>query len=172
MKVILSDRAYCAILAETLEHRNTETGGLFLGICRDDICYIVEAIDPGPNSRFEVAYFEYDQKYTQHLINKIAGLYKSKLGLVGLWHRHPGSFDIFSGTDDGTNAKYAALHEFGAVSALVNLDPEFRLTIYHVSKKCTYEKVDYETGNALIPAEILAYQDVETYLSQMEKRGK
>ena len=99
MEVVFSNRAYTAVLSETAEKIKTETGGLFLGIVKDNIYYIIEAIDPGPKSIFEVAYFEYDQKYTQHLINKIANLYETKLELIGLWHRHPGSFDVFSSTD-------------------------------------------------------------------------
>ena len=95
MKVVFSDRAYAAILAETAEKIRTETGGLFLGSVENGTWYVVEAIDPGPKSVFEVAYFEYDRQYTQHLINKIANLYEEKLSLIGLWHRHPGSFDVF-----------------------------------------------------------------------------
>ena len=72
MKVVFSNRAFASILAETTEKIKTETGGLFLGTVEDDMWYVIEAIDPGPKSIFEVAYFEYDQKYTQHLINKIA----------------------------------------------------------------------------------------------------
>ena len=113
MKVVFSTRAFAAILAETTEKIKTETGGLFLGKYKDGIWYVVEAIDPGPKSVFEVAYFEYDRAYTQHLIRKTANLYASKLELIGLWHRHPGSFDIFSSTDDETNAKYAKLMSMG-----------------------------------------------------------
>ena len=134
MKVVFSDRAFAAIMAETTEKIKTETGGLFLGSFEDGIWYVIEAIDPGPKSIFEVAYFEYDQQYTQHLINKIANLYDKRLTLIGLWHRHPGSFDQFSSTDDGTNSKYARMRKEGAISALVNIDPEFRLTMYHVDQ--------------------------------------
>ena len=71
MKVIFSDRAYAGILAETTEKIKTETGGLFLGVVDHDQWYVIETIDPGPKSIFEVAYFEYDQAYKHHLINKI-----------------------------------------------------------------------------------------------------
>ena len=137
-EVIISERAYASILAETTEKIKTETGGLFLGVIDQDHWYIVEAIDPGPKSIFKVAYFEYDRAYTQHLINKIANLYDAKLSLIGLWHRHPGSFDQFSSTDDETNSKYASMRTEGAISALVNIDPTFRLTIYHVGQPCKY----------------------------------
>lgn len=169
MKVVFSNRAFASILAETTEKIKTETGGLFLGTVEDDVWYVIEAIDPGPKSIFEVAYFEYDQKYTQHLINKIANLYNHKLTLIGLWHRHPGSMDYFSSTDDGTNTKYAALNQQGAISALVNVDPKFRLTVYQVDRPCRYTKIEYDVGDHLIPDKYLELKTPDTYYSMMEK---
>lgn len=167
MKVVFSDRAFAAIMAETTEKIKTETGGLFLGSFEDGIWYVIEAIDPGPKSIFEVAYFEYDQQYTQHLINKIANLYDKKLTLIGLWHRHPGSFDQFSSTDDGTNSKYARMRKEGAISALVNIAPEFRLTMYHVDQPCRYSVIEYDVGNHLIPDEMLRYKSPEKFANLM-----
>lgn len=155
MKVVFSDRAYAAIMSETTEKITTETGGLFLGTVYGNIWYVVEVIDPGPNSIFEVDYFEYDQKYTQHLINKIANLYEEKLELIGLWHRHPLSLDVFSKTDNVTNAKYARMRKYGAISGLVNIDPKFRLTMYHVAQPCVYSKIPYVVGDELIPEKYL-----------------
>lgn len=168
MRVVFSNRAYASVLAETTEKIKTETGGLFLGTVQDDTWYIVEAIDPGPKSIFEVAYFEYDQKYTQHLINKIANLYDKKLTLIGLWHRHPGSFDQFSSTDDGTNFKYASMRDEGAVSALVNIDPIFRITMYHVGRPCRYNKISYDVGDNLIPDDLLKFKTPERFCSIMD----
>lgn len=167
MKVVFSDRAFAAIMAETTEKIKTETGGLFLGSFEDGIWYVIEAIDPGPKSIFEVAYFEYDQQYTQHLINKIANLYDKKLTLIGLWHRHPGSFDQFSSTDDGTNSKYVRMRKEGAISALVNIDPKFRLTMYHVDQPCRYSVIEYDVGNHLIPDEMLRYKSPEKFANLM-----
>lgn len=168
MRVVFSDRAYSAILAETAEKIKTETGGLFLGAIQDDTFYIIETIDPGPNSIFEIAYFEYDQKYTQHLINKIANLYSEKLSLIGLWHRHPGSFDQFSSTDNGTNAKYASMHNEGAISALVNIDPHFRLTMYHVARPCRYSKITFEVGDQFIPEKFLQLKTNQQFMELMD----
>lgn len=155
MNVVFSNRAYLAVLTETYEKIKVETGGVFLGYYDDGTWYIIETLDPGPNSVFQVAYFEYDQKYTSHLINKIARLYKHQLSLVGLWHRHPGSFDEFSRTDDGTNSDYAKLSPNGAISLLVNVDPEFRLTAYHVDSPLRYTKITYQVGDDLIPPHLL-----------------
>ena len=168
MRVIFSNRAYASVLAETTEKIKTETGGLFLGTVQDDTWYIIEAIDPGPKSIFEVAYFEYDQKYTQHLINKIANLYDKQLCLIGLWHRHPGSFDQFSSTDDSTNAQYASMRAEGAISALVNIDSSFRITMYHVEKPCRYRKITYDVGDNLIPDEFLRFKTQERFYSIMD----
>lgn len=144
-KVIFSARAYAALLSEVLDEVQTETGGVLLGYWDDGVWQVVESVDPGPSSRFEVAYFEYDQDYVNHLINKLSRIYEKQLDLIGLWHRHPGSFDRFSATDDETNLKYASLSKHGAVSALVNIDPHFRLTVYQVTAQpLRYEKIPYE----------------------------
>lgn len=168
MRAVFSSRAYASVLAETTEKIKTETGGLFLGTVQDDTWYIIEAIDPGPKSIFEVAYFEYDQKYTQHLINKIANLYDKQMALIGLWHRHPGSFDQFSSTDNGTNAKYASMRQEGAISALVNIDPHFRITMYQVDRPCRYSKIAYDVGDDLIPNEFLKFKTPERFYSIMD----
>ena len=155
MEVIFSNRAYLAIITETHEKIKVETGGVFLGCYENGSWYAIETIDPGPKSIFQAAYFEYDQKYTTHLINKIARLYKSTLTLIGLWHRHPGSFDQFSGTDGGTNSDYAKLNAYGAVSVLVNVDPEFRITPYHVAWPLKYTRINYRVGDDLIPEHLM-----------------
>lgn len=164
MQVVFTQRAFVSILAETAEKIQTETGGIFLGYRDADTWYIIEAIDPGPKSTFQVAYFEYDTKYVNHLVNKIARLYSKPLELIGLWHRHPGSFDQFSGTDDGTNLKYASLHKEGAISALVNIDPEFRLTVFHVVSPLAYHRVHYNVGDELVPKQFRTLCDTQRLL--------
>ena len=170
MKIIFTDRAYVSILAETAEKIQTETGGIFLGYRRGEIWYVMESIDPGPKSTFEIAYFEYDYKYVNHLSNKIARLYKKPLEILGLWHRHPGSFDQFSGTDDGTNKKFASLNKAGAISALVNIDPEFRLTVFHVGTPLSYARVPYAVGDALLPEEINGYCNTQRLLDYLSAK--
>ena len=164
--LIFSDRAMTALKVETLEKIQTETGGVFLGYRKGSIWYVIETVDPGPSSIFQAAYFEYDQDYINHLINKISRLYDEQLDLIGLWHRHPGSFDKFSSTDDLTNSKYAELSKDGAVSLLVNIDPAFRITPYHVTLPLSYEKIEYRVGDELIPPSILLLKEHKT----IEKR--
>lgn len=168
MKVVFSERAYVSVLAETAEKIRTETGGVFLGYIDGDCWYIVEAVDPGPKSVFQVAFFEYDQSYLNHLVNKLARLYETPPGLIGLWHRHPGSFDSFSGTDDGTNTRYARMRKEGAVSMLVNIDPAFRMTVYHVTLPLRYRKVEYEVGDRFIPEKYRALAPAERLLNYID----
>lgn len=160
MKVVFSKRAMTSMLVETKEKIATETGGVFLGEFRNGICYVIESVDPGPDSIFTPTYFEYDVDYINHLINKLSRIYQRQLDLVGLWHRHPGSLDRFSSTDDGTNAQYAQLSANGAISALVNIDPEFRLTVYHVTYPLKYEKTEYSVGDELIPDDIKELKNI------------
>lgn len=165
--MIFSKRAMTALLVETREKIATETGGVFLGKYLNGIWYVVETIDPGPRAIFKTAYFEYDQDYINHLINKISRLYSQQLDLVGLWHRHPGSLDSFSMTDDGTNSKYAELSSSGAISGLVNIDLAFRLTMYHVSLPLNYEKIEWMVDDELIPTEIKCLKETELLVAQI-----
>jgi len=155
-KVVLSSHAYLSITAETYSFPDIETGGIFLGKVRDNIWYVLEVIDPGyKNTVRRSAYFEYDRNYVTHVANVRSRLYLDGIELLGLWHRHPGSFDRFSPTDDETNIRFAKLHSYGAISAIVNLDPDFRITMYHVSLPLQYTKVDdLLVGDSYIPNDL------------------
>jgi hypothetical protein len=169
-KIIFSDKSFLGIVAETYERSKTETGGILLGDIIGDTWYVLESLDPGPNSIFQQSYFEYDTPYVTHLANKIARFYQVKLQLLGLWHRHPGSFDSFSSTDDSTNREYALKNSAGAISGLVNLDPSFRLTMYHVfcshnsHSRPQYRKISsIEVGDNKIPSDLLSSKKPEDY---------
>ncbi len=161
--VIFSDKAYIGILAETYEKVDTETGGIFLGKKVNDIWYVLETIDPGPNSIFQAAYFEYDTPYVNHLANKIARFYKNRIELIGLWHRHPGNFSRFSSTDDGTNEKYARQRGNSAISALVNLIPNFQLTVYQVELPLKYINIRFIVGDKHIPQDLLTIKRISDF---------
>ena len=152
--IIFSNKAYNAIIDETFKKEPIETGGILLGHILDNGIWIVmEVLPPGINSIHQYAYFEYDEVFANYLAQSIASKYETELNLLGLWHRHPGSMDYFSGTDDGTNLTFARLNSRGAISGLVNVDPKFRLTMRHVSSPLHYEIVDFEVGDDLIPEE-------------------
>ena len=154
LEVLFSRRAVAAICAETLEHHPLETGGILLGHWHQRRWQVLEAIDPGPGARCTPTTFEYDRAYVAHLASKLARQYRKPLELIGLWHRHPGSFDRFSAEDDVTNQRFAALTPHGALSCLVNLDPDFRLTAFHVPKDLRYRRLPLVVGDALIDSQL------------------
>lgn len=157
-EVIFSKRAMLSVVAETAEHSNSETGGVFLGFVHHRSWYVVENLDPGPHSVFTPSYFEYDREYISHLANKIARYYERRLSLIGLWHKHPGSLDRFSSTDDATNLRYATLIPEGAISCIINVDPMFRITPYYVSLPLCYRQVPFRVGDTFFPSNSLEYR--------------
>ena len=139
------------IFCETQARINTETGGLLLGHYENGIWYVAEACDPGWNAIFQMSYHEADENYENHVCSVISRIYKHPLIFLGMWHRHPGSMDTFSSIDDITNTKYAEVCGNGCISALVNYDPDFRMTFYYVDIKSKprleYTNVRFEVGD-------------------------
>lgn len=171
-KVVLSNRALIQIFNESQSKIETETGGLLLGHFEHGIWYVVEASDPGINAVFRVAYHEGDDVYQNHVCDVISRTYKHPLVFLGMWHRHPGSLDSFSGTDDRTNYKYAASAGNGCISAIINYDPDFRITFYYAeqddNRGVRYTKVDVEVGDERIPnKEIMMLADMNDVISRM-----
>lgn len=155
--VIFTQRAFNSIVTEVIDKHPIETGGILIGYVLDNGAWIVvENIPPGYHTVHQRAYFEYDAEFVNYLSNVVALHYKGNLQVLGLWHRHPGSMDSFSRTDDGTNIKFARDRECGAISALVNCDPQMRMTMYHVSPRGRYETIDwYVDDGETIPEEFL-----------------
>lgn len=156
-EIFFTERAYNAIVDEAFRGDPNETGGILLGHILDNGIWIVmEVLPPGWKSIFQFAYFEYDEQFVNYLAQSVASQYKQELNLLGLWHRHPSSMDTFSGTDDGTNNEFSSLNPKGAISGIVNIDPKFRLTMYHVSNPLRYEKIRIEVvGDDIIPEQYL-----------------
>ena len=157
-QVVFTRRAFNAIVSETLDRDPLETGGSFIGdVLENGVWIVVETIPPGIKTVNHRAYFEYDADFINYLSNVIAKQYKGNLQVLGLWHRHPGSMDVFSGTDDVTNRQFARASRVGAISALVNCDPKCRITVYHVDQTGEYTKLNWLVDNdQLIPEELLA----------------
>lgn len=155
--IVFSDKAYNAIIDEAFKMHPNETGGILLGHILDNGYWVVmEVIPPGWKSVSQVAYFEYDQQFVNYLAESVSTQYGQSLDVLGLWHRHPGSMDTFSRTDDGTNCNFAQLRAQGVVSGLVNIDPDFRLTMYHVTaagSRPHYERIPVNVGDDIIPEE-------------------
>ena len=154
LHVVLSDKAYAAIISEVLRNGQNETGGVFIGRIHRRIWYVVDMIDSGIDTSNMPAYFQWDTNYVNHAARRISEQYQYPLTILGFWHRHPGSMDFFSATDVHTIR--AHLHEAanGVLSMLVNLDPELRMTFYwcHDSR---IMPVNYDHGNEYFIPEFL-----------------
>ena len=155
MQAVFSNRAYNTVVSEATARVNSETGGVFLGYYENETWYVIEAIEPGPKAVFQEAYFEYDQRYVERKINKVAQKYQAELTLIGIWHKHLGSFNEFTTTDDTTNFEFAKLSDNGAISVLVNIDPYFRMTPFHVALPLDYRIIEFIVGDEHVPEHLL-----------------
>lgn len=155
--VVFSERAWNTIVAETYDKSPLETGGIFLGyVLEGGMWIVVEVVSPGWKTVNTVVDFEYDTEFVNYMANVINKQYDKQLKVLGLWHRHPGSMDHFSSTDDVTNKKFASHLPVGSISALVNIDPELRITVYHVAPNGSYTPMDYAIDHGdLIPQKYL-----------------
>ena len=154
---VFSSRALAACIAETLHHGDAETGGLFLGHRCGPMWYVIEVVDPGPRAIHHTASFQYDEDYLNHLTNKLRWYYAKPMHLLGLWHRHPGSLDRFSLPDRETNQRFLALYPEGVFSAIVNIDPRMRLTLYFVGEYRD-QVLPAAGGDGLIPPALMAFR--------------
>ena len=171
--VIFSDKAYNAIISETFEWEPVETGGILLGHVLDNGCWLVMDVLPpgygenreGDNVHHEYGYFEYNQRFVNYLAKSVAEQYDVPLELLGLWHRHPGSMDVFSGTDDNTNKDFAAQSQCGVISCLVNVDPQFRVTAYHIAHEASKKarRPDYRR----IAVEVIPSDDIPEHYRKL-----
>lgn len=155
--VVFSERAWNAIVSETLDKDPLETGGIFLGyILEGGVWIVVEVVPPGWKTINTVVDFEYDTEFVNYMANVVNKQYDKQLNVLGLWHRHPGSMDHFSSTDDVTNKKFASHLSVGSISALINIDPELRITVYHVAPNGSYTPMDYAIDHeGIIPQKYL-----------------
>lgn len=164
--VIFSDKAYNAIIRETFEWDPVETGGILLGHILDNGCWLVMEVLPpgygegreGDNVHHEYAYFEYNRRFVNYLAKSVAEQYEIPLELLGLWHRHPGSMNVFSGTDDVTNKTFASQNTKGAISGLINVDPQLRMTMYHVPHKEAY--IPGRPAYDVVEVEVICSEDI------------
>jgi proteasome lid subunit RPN8/RPN11 len=136
-KIVISDRAYTAMVAEALSRDPLETGGILLGQYKNDVWYVVESTDPGINTIHTKWHHETDDKYHNHLYPVVSRLYEEELVLLGLWHRHPGRLNTFSQDDNNTNTEYAKAVGNGTISFLLNFVPNAELTCYYLDHEGT-----------------------------------
>ena len=172
--VIFTQRAFNAIVTETISMHPVETGGILLGYILDNGMWIVvENVSPGYNSIHQNAYYEYDEVFVTYLANKLIKQYKGNVKVLGLWHRHPMGIDVFSNIDIETNNIFARKTPVGAISALVNCDPQLRMSMYHVDDKGNSQPINWIVDDGhMIPEHYLAlrYKD-ESELPVFDSNG-
>ncbi len=156
LHVVLSDRAYASILSEVMKNGDNETGGVLLGTIYKNIWYVVESVDPGLVTTNTQDFFRWDAEYVNHLLDKLCPIYRFMISIVGFWHRHPGSMDFFSSTDENTIRSNLKNSKYGLLSMLVNIDPKLRMTFYYCWQE-TLTRVKYDVGDEYFPVELLEY---------------
>ena len=177
-KIVISDRAYTSIIAEALSRDPDETGGILLGIIDKDTWYVVEATDPGLSTFHNRVHHEMDEKYHNHIYPVISRLYEKDLCLLGLWHRHPGTLNTFSGDDNRTNTSYSEAIGNGTLSFLLNFVPDAQLTCYYLDDKGTgsYYKPEVKIGDKYFKGtDYLVLADEKTLIArkrQMQREIK
>ena len=169
LHVVLSDRAYNAILAETLAYDRTETGGVLLGHIYKRVWYVTDVIPPGLRSDHTVVHFELDRDFVNYLAGKVADVYLYKPSILGFWHRHPGSMDVFSQEDFSTIYENEMVSRFGVITMLVNIDPALRMTFYH-ARDGKLMRLLYDHGNDFFPKELLQLASPEVLLRRRPAR--
>ena len=128
MEVVFSKRAMTALLVETREKITTETGGVFLGKYESGVWYIVETIDPGPNSIFKPAYFEYDQDYMENVM-----LGDSEEEDVSLAIIYQDALDVIYGAVDRLPQEYRELFRMSFEQGLKNTEIARLLSVSEVT---------------------------------------
>lgn len=177
-EIVISDRAYTSIIAEALSRDPDETGGILLGIIDKDTWYVVEATDPGLSTFHNRVHHEMDEKYHNHVYPVISRLYENDLCLLGLWHRHPGTLNTFSGDDNRTNTSYSEAIGNGTLSFLLNFIPNAQLTCYYLDDKGTgsYYKPEVKIGDKYFKGtDYLVLADEKTLIArkrQMQREIK
>ena len=170
--VVLSERAKAGIMSEVILNNEVETGGVLLGYIKNSIWYVVECLDPGIRTNNTVDRFSWDRTYVNHLFERVRNLYEVPLSILGFWHRHPGSMDVFSADDMGTIGEHlASMPRTGLITMLVNVDPDFRMTFYHAFDD-ELMKVGYDIGDEYFPEAAMQWLSEENLTEEISNNGK
>lgn len=157
-RVVLSPLAWTLMISQSYLNDPNETGGALLGYRDGTTVHVTVALPSGPRSQASPVMLKYNEEFQNYVFGVITELMGQKAGLLGLWHRHPGSFDRFSGVDAVAHEQFGKVLN-GVTSLLVNLDgPEGapRVTGYFVDKMVYHlipVTVEETAGQLLIPAE-------------------
>ena len=171
-KVYFTTRAYTQLVSEVARHPYVETGGVFIGSRIGNTFYVFETLDPGKHAVRETNRFKQDIEYAGHLAPILLNLYDGDVTPLGYYHRHPGSFDHFTGEDMDMAVNMDYCKQFnGAISGLVNIDPEFRLQMWYVAPpnaelfKCSSVEV-----NDAAFENVMKLRDYQTVIRKIERQ--
>lgn len=132
--IIFSPHAFAVVISQLAKHDKDETGGLLLGIYRDENFYVYDTIFPGPNSIHSECTFIPDQLYAFYYANELKDIYKEDIRIIGFWHSHTDNKE-FSLTDEDTNRVYASLNPYGCVSVLIDRSDHSVLCVHVVENR-------------------------------------
>lgn len=160
-RVVLSPLAWALMISQSYLNNPNETGGALLGYRDGTTVHVTVALPPGPRSQASPVMLKYNEEFQNYVFGVITELMGQKAGLLGLWHRHPGSLDRFSGVDAVAHEQFGKVLNGEVISLLLNLDgPEGapRVTGYFVdTKEMVYHlipvTVEETAEELLIPAE-------------------
>lgn len=169
--VIFSEKAFASIISQTLSYSQNETGGVLIGYILGGIWYVLDVIDAGIKTENTPIHFTWDQNYVNHVVETQKVLYKYMPTIVGFYHRHPGSLDYFSLEDMDTMSEHLKNCRYGLLSGLVNIDPDFRITLYFAFGN-NLMSVNYDVGNEYFPEDLLAYADVKILLERYKDNSE
>lgn len=164
MKVVYSKRSFVSIISESeyFTSLGKETGGVLLGLIRDDIYYVLESILPGFSALHKSGSFKYDTDFVDYTATHIANIYKKPLDVVGIWHTHIDAPSQFSVADELMNDNFLAMSVANRVlSVIITENSKQRINCFDISKYGT-QIVNYSVDDLLIPYEFRQYKQVES----------
>lgn len=174
IEIVFDKKAHLSILAEVARKPGVETGGVLLGYRQGDVYLVVEATDCGPNAECKENSVVFDEKYLNHIVRVLSGLYESPLEVLGVWHKHPYSFDEFSNDDRSVSNDLAKRIGDGAISVLVNTAPMFRFTGEYIDTDLNWIScpVKITTDDSSIIRNVEALEEYINQVGQLEGEGK
>lgn len=174
IEIVFDRKARLSILAEVARKPGVETGGVLLGYRQGDVYLVVEATDCGPNAECKENSVVFDEKYLNHMVMVLSGLYESPLEVLGVWHKHPYSFDEFSNDDINVSNDLVKRIRKGTISVLVNTAPTFRFTGEYIDTDLNWIScpVKIATDDSCIIRNVEALEEYINQVGQLEEEGK
>ena len=161
--VVLSPLAWALMVSQSCVANPNETGGALLGYRDGTTVHVTVALPSGPRSQASPVMLKYNEEFQNYVFGVITELMGQKGGLLGLWHRHPGSLDRFSGVDAVAHEQFGKVLNGEVLSLLITLDGGApRVTgyfvdtnemVYHLIPVTIPVTVEETAGQLLIPAE-------------------